>query len=69
MAGNGQAARENTGKAVASKRIKVKVPLAHTDIGQAIIDYVENHKGARRPLWLQGIFRELKKQRKGLNRN
>ena len=38
--------------------------LAQTDIAQAIIDYVENHKGARRPLWLQGIFRELKKQQK-----
>ena len=43
--------------------------LQHTDIGQAIIAYVENHKGARRPLWLQGIYRELKKHRKELNRN
>ena len=45
------------------KRIKVKVPLVHTDIGQAIIDAVEKHRDWEMPIWLKRIYDELKKQR------
>ena len=49
---------------MAPKRIKVKVPLVQTDIGQAIIDAVENREGWEMPIWLKRVFEELEKQRK-----
>ena len=48
-----------------TKRIKVKVPLVQTDIGQAIIDAVEKRRYRRMPIWLKRVFEELDKQRKG----
>ncbi|KKL27431.1 hypothetical protein LCGC14_2385220 [marine sediment metagenome] len=46
------------------KRIKVKVPLAHTDIGQAITAAVKKYRFHRMPIWLKRINDELDKQRK-----
>ena len=41
----------------------VKERFAFTDVGQAIIDAVEEHKEFETPIWLIRIYRKLKEQR------